>query len=73
MKSGDRVLAFDKFSWIFAGRPEDKESFWKPARIDYINPYYSDLATITWDDTGGTSHGHHLDNLKLIGILGSVK
>lgn len=69
MKPGDPVIAFDKFDWIFEGRPEDRERFWKPATILSINEAHHlvpETVTIRWNHGGprNTSHGHHLENLK---------
>lgn len=66
---GDRVIAFCKIDWIFAGEPEDKDPFWKPATIMKINEAHHDVpetVTIHWDHRGSknTSHGHLMENLR---------
>jgi hypothetical protein len=72
MEAGQRVWAFDKFDWIFAGRKEeDRSKFWKPATVVKIHEAHHKVpitATITWDHGGprNTSHGHRLENLKPI-------
>ena len=70
MKPGDRVLAFHKLDWIFAGRPEDKEPFWLPATILYTNPHHPENVTITWEGRGpkNTSHNHRLSDLRAIAL-----
>lgn len=70
MKPGDRVIAFDKFEWIFAGRPDDKERFWKPAIILAIHEAHHAVpqtVTLRWEYGGPreTSHGHRPENLRL--------
>jgi hypothetical protein len=69
MKAHDRVIAFDTFGWIDAGRPENRSDFWKTATILEIHEAHHDVpktATIKWDHAGpaNTSHGHHLDHLR---------
>lgn len=69
MKPRDHVLAFDKIRWALAGRPDDKECFWKPATILYINkPHHhvGESITIRFDDAGlkSTNHGHHQEDLR---------
>lgn len=53
INKGDRVLAFDKIGWHRAGRDKNRiDEFFKPATVVNV------LVTVSFDDGGGTSHGH---------------
>lgn len=54
ISKGDRVLAFDTIKWVRAGRPENKDEFFMPATVVNI------MVTVSFDEGGGTSHGHPL-------------
>jgi hypothetical protein len=57
INKGDRVLAFDKVRWVQAGRDKSRrDEFFKPATVVNI------LVTVSFDEGGGTSHGHSLSN-----------
>lgn len=62
-------MVFDKFDWIFEGRPEDKERFWRPATILNILEAHDEVpktVSIRWDHGGpkNSSHGHYPQNLR---------
>lgn len=68
LRPGQTVIAFDKFDWIFEGRPENSERFWREARVVRVNAahhYVPETVTLTWKHAGGTSHGHYPEDLKL--------
>jgi hypothetical protein len=55
--NGDRVLAFDTIKWVRAGRDESRrDEFFMPATVVDIK------VTVSFDDGGGTSHGHSLSS-----------
>lgn len=73
LRPGQTVIAFDKFDWIFAGRPEDSERFWKEARVERVNVAHHSVpetVTLTWNHGGprNTSHGHRPEDLKLVRV-----
>lgn len=69
MNVGDQVVAFDKIEWKLAGRPEDKEPFWKLAVILKINESHHNVpetVTIHFYDNGprSTDHGHRMEDFR---------